>query len=157
MDDRDLHEIRTRLAGSVRLLRMLDVLSTLHSSGAAPIADTDLTLPLTAAQKTAIKTRFTAILTRARAVADSLPVPTGLPGTVNAEQKALIEQAPTQINQLVTEWINVVGQPPEPTLQGDGTLRALVEPQAQQAIADGLATTRDCLKLVYTIIAARVP
>lgn len=157
MDDRDLHEIRTRLAGSLRLLRMLDVLSTLHSSGSAPIADTDLNLPLTPAQKTTIATRFTAILARARAVADSLPAPTGLPGTVNAEQKTMIEQAPTQINQLVTEWINVVGQPPEPVLQGDGTLRALVEAQAQGAIADGMATTRDCLKVVYAIIAARVP
>ncbi len=155
MNDLDVAEIRTRLVGLSRLARKLDALSTAYKDGQLTVFDDEI-MPLSAAQKNGIKTRFTDLLAKANALADSLPAPTALPGVPDAQ--LVLNTPPPRVLEAVQEWYSGLTTLVEaPALQADGTLRTLIDAATQNYIANGMATVRDVLKNLFALMAAKVP
>jgi hypothetical protein len=145
MDDRDSNEIRLRLLGGKAAISNLRTLSSVHQAGKVIIAGNDM--PLTAGQKNGIKAAFNALATKVGAAADTLDVPTGKTGTVNARELAKVTSVPDRMFTLLQQAEDTVGQlVGAPVEQPDGTYRVAIEDAIAQEVADLLATLRDAVK-----------
>ena len=95
MNDTDLRHIRNRLLGATYHLNNLAIMAAVHKAGKVTFAGEDM--PLTAAQKNGVKTKFTTLAAKIEAKVDSLVTPTGVTGITDQRILDHIMEAPARL------------------------------------------------------------
>lgn len=154
MDDRDIAEIRTRMIGLGRLTLKIDALSAAYERGAIAIIEGE-SVPLSSAQKSAIKSRVKDLLLRAEAVASTIDGPSGVIGTVDLNAVATVPSS--NALEYMRSKIDALGPLTEQLeLQPDGTMRVMFTAADAQVIANIAVTAGRIVRGLWGQFASRV-
>ena len=150
MNITDVEGIRHRLHTAHHQVGKLQTISTIYQQGKVVIIDEDL--PLTAGQKTSLKTRFGEIKAGLVKMADKLEERTGLTGTIDPQIVQSVQEAPGRIFNAISgviESSEVLEQAMKSSssVDSDGNLVPVdLGVEAAQQTADTLATIRAAVK-----------
>ena len=156
MNDINVSEIKTSLYGLNNGFMQLDVLSTVYERGTVEFGG--MSMPLTATQKTQIKTECQALAAALKNTADTLAAPTGKTGVVqNDTKESFISQPRTTWEHVSKQWerANILLQM-DPVRKPDGTFRIEYADPIPQELANTLVTIKDGVYAFTTVLEARL-
>ena len=154
MNDRELHQVRARLQALWQHLPRLFSLVLIHQAERVDVVGFEM--PLSGAQKTAIKNKANDIGTRLSALADTLPAPTGKTGVPNAEQvAAAIQDARLSLSYVRTalQKVSALFDGLAHEEDGGATLPGVT---FAQDTANTMATVRDSVKATINSLKAQL-
>lgn len=153
MDDRDLYQMRKRLVAIRLAVIEADRLASYRAAGVVELDG--FSLPLTAGQQTALRTRALNLLTEAESTAASLESLTGKTGEVIEGVLSEVVLNPLAIfPQMATRVarVSLLLNDLRPDRQPDGSYLLTFSDELVQSLADESVTFRDGLGHVVPII-----
>ena len=157
MDDRDLHVIAAHVSGIFKLIEELDIASSIRALGKVEMGRFEIVL--TAAQKTAIKTKFDAIAVKITATVGTLDSPTGKVGVADPNVLQKVQQSAKEGEPYINSQLDVfrTALQSRTEFQPDGSLGLEFNDNQAQEVANIAKTLGEVFKILLAILRTRFP